>query len=115
MPFYLPEAYQQAFEWLDHQKDKGSVLSGFVTGNFIPPYTGFQSYVGHSSLTPNIAEKRRRLETFYKNPGPEFLKENGFQYVFWGAEEHQISGRRKIPGILTPAYSRQGVYILSPP
>jgi hypothetical protein len=90
MPYYLPLDYKQAFDWLA-QKDEGSVLSAFVTGNFIPAYTGLQSYMGHSSFTPDVKNKRQKAAQFYKNPDLDFLTENNIGFVFWGMEERRIS------------------------
>jgi hypothetical protein len=90
MPYYLPLEYKEAFEWLAKQ-DGGSVLSAFVTGNFIPAYTGLQSYMGHSSFTPDVRNKRKRASEFYKNPSLDFLTRSNIGFVFWGTEERRIS------------------------
>ncbi len=92
MPFYLSSSYHQAFQWLSKQKDKNMViLSGFVTGNLIPGLTGFTSYLGHSSLTPEVAKKRVEVARFYKNPTMSFVLKNRIRFVFWGLEERHLS------------------------
>ncbi len=93
MPFYLPESYKKAFDWLGLQKDDGAVLSEFVTGNFIPAYSGHPSFMGHSSLTPNILKKREQASQFYRHPDADFLTRNHIRYVFWGNEEKSKIGR----------------------
>jgi hypothetical protein len=92
MPFYLPEYYKKAFNWLGLQKDDGAVLSEFVTGNFIPAYSGHPSFMGHSSFTPNILKRREQAVLFYNHPDENFLRRNNIQYVFWGIEEKKKIG-----------------------
>ena len=111
MPFYLPNSYVSAFNWLRLQKSKDTILSGFFTGNFIPGYTGFTSYVGHSSLTVNAREKRRNVENFYRNPNAEFLAQNGIRLMFWGIEERHLSDV-KLESRFQPLYSSGGIWIL---
>jgi hypothetical protein len=82
--------YKEAFDWMAKQ-DGGSVLSAFFTGNFIPAYTGLQSYMGHSSFTPDVRNKRKWASEFYKNPSLDFLTRNNIGFVFWGTEERRIS------------------------
>lgn len=110
MPYYLPHTYRSAFQWLSGRERKGAVLSGFVTGNFIPAYTGFQSYCGHSSLTPEVDEKRRLVQDFYMKPNSAGLKDRNIQYVFWGAEEKHLSGANP-PPFMQPVYSSGGIFI----
>ena len=112
MPFYLPDSYARAFQWLAAQKDKGTVMSGFITGNFIPAYTGHPVYMGHSALTPQIARKRAEASGFYRNPQPDFLKGNGIQYVFWGREEQRLSGKN-LESVFSSGYNRDGIAIFS--
>jgi hypothetical protein len=97
MPFYLPDAYITAFKWMDQQEKKGVILSGFFTGNFIPGYTGFTAYTGHSSLTVRARDKRRNVEVFYRNPDPRFLAQNGISWIFWGLEEQHFGGAKLDP------------------
>src|SRR5262249_42583779 len=73
LPFYLPNAYWNAFEWLSHQKE-GAVLSGIATGNFIPGYTGMPAYMGHNSFTPNWFQRMEVVRNFYANPSSGFVK-----------------------------------------
>lgn len=114
MPFYLPEFYKKAFDWLALQNDDGAVLSEFVTGNFIPAYSGHASFMGHSSLTPNILKRREQAFLFYKQPDENFLRRNNIQYVFWGIEE-----KKKIGGKFNLAwpvgYNADNITIYGPP
>ncbi len=97
MPYYLPDDYVKAFQWLASQEEKGVVLSGFVTGNFIPAYTGHAVYTGHSALTPDMRTKRKKAADFYVNPDHEFIRANRIDYVFAGVEErHLTEGSSKI-------------------
>jgi len=112
MPYYMPQSYRDAFQWLDGQKEKRAVLSGFVTGNFIPAYTGFATYVGHSSLTPEILAKRRLLVNFYRHPDPVFLKKNEIQYIFWGLEERHLSSY-PLDKMFQVVYDKGSIKILS--
>ena len=92
MPYYMSSAYAQAFRWLANREEKdGVVLSGFVTGNLIPGFSGFASYLGHSSLTPEIARRRSDVVDFFQKPGTEFLIKNRIRYIFWGLEERNLS------------------------
>ncbi len=92
MPFYVSSAYAQAFRWLaNHEEKDGVVLSGFVTGNLIPGFSGFASYLGHSSLTPEIGRKRSEVVSFFQKPEIEFLIKNRIRYIFWGLEERSLS------------------------
>jgi hypothetical protein len=93
MPYYLSSSYDEAFQWLADHEDKGGVIvSGFVTGNLIPGFTGFTSCHGHSSLTPEVAKKRTEVAEFYQDPTTSFLLKNRIRYVFWGLEERHFSG-----------------------
>jgi hypothetical protein len=112
MPFYLPDSYARAFQWLASQKDKGTVVSGFITGNFIPAYTGHPVYIGHSALTPEIAKKRAEASGFFRNPQPDFLKANAIKYVFWGREEQRLS-TKNLEAVFSSDYSRDGISIFS--
>ncbi len=91
MPFYLPLTYRDAFQWLHAQPKQGAMLSGFVTGNFIPAYTGFPVFVGHSLATPDSRTKKEQLSTFYRNPSIDFLSKNHIQFVFFGLEERRLT------------------------
>ena len=92
MPFYLPTTYKNAFDWLAQQKNDGAVLSEFVTGNFIPAYSGHPSFMGHSSFTPEILMKKNESAQFYRNPNCSFLQKSNIRYVFWGNEEKNKNG-----------------------
>ena len=113
-PFYLPDAYVQAFDWLKGRPDRDAVLSGFATGNFIPAYTGHPVYMGHSSFTPDIAGKRVAAIVFFRHPDAAFLHANNIGYVFWGREEYAVSGvlfRTPWP----PTYRKGGITIFRVP
>ncbi|PWT93606.1 MAG: hypothetical protein C5B54_01590 [Acidobacteria bacterium] len=88
MPYYLPDSYQKAFHALEQKPDEGAVVSGYITGNFIPGYTGHPVYLGHSLLTPQIASRKKEASEFFANPTREFLLNNKIRYVFCGLEEH---------------------------
>jgi hypothetical protein len=92
MPFYLPLSYKNMFDWMAAQKTKAPVLSGFITGNFIPGYTGFPVFAGHSALTPQIGTKRSQMIAFFKEPDSRFLLRESIAFVFWGLEEQRIGG-----------------------
>ena len=114
MPFYLSKAYRDAFLWLDQQKDKsGVVLSGFVTGNLIPGFSGFQSYLGHSSLTPNVVQKRKEVADFYREPTVSFLIKNRIRYIVFGLEERNLSSTQ-MDESFQAVYENDQVTILSP-
>ena len=89
MPFYLPDEYHHAFQWLSIRKPKGPVLSAFTTANFIPANTGMPAYWGHSALSPNINQKRIAVKNFYNSPNPDFIRANNIRYIFLGWEERQ--------------------------
>ncbi len=112
MPFYLPVEYKHAFDWLASRKEKDAVLSGFVTGNFIPGYTGCSVYLGHSALTPDIAERRDQMRQFYSSPDPGFLRQNGIRYVFWGREERSLTNR-DLSKMFKTVFEENGVAILT--
>jgi len=114
MPFYMSRSYHEAFEWLRQQPDKdAAVLSGFVTGNLIPGFTGLSSYMGHSSLTPQIAKKRQAAGEFYQNPSLEFPAQNKIRYIFWGLEERHIS-KAPLHEIFETVFQNKEVRILIP-
>lgn len=91
MPFYLPDQYDRAFQWLSAHNPKGPVLSAFTTANFIPANTGMPAYWGHSALSPNIIQKRIAVKNFYNSPNPDFIRSNNIHYIFVGWEERQYS------------------------
>jgi len=114
MPYYLSSSYRDALQWLSGQKDKDSVvLSGFVTGNFIPGFSGLTSYMGHSSLTPDVVWKKEEVLQFYQNSNVDFLVKNRIKFVFWGLEERHMTN---IPlgSLLEVAYKNSEVMILLP-
>jgi hypothetical protein len=114
MPYYMSSAYAQAFRWLaDHEEKEGVVLSGFITGNLIPGFSGFASYLGHSSLTPEIARKRSGVLNFYQKPGVEFLIKNRIRYIFWGLEERGLS-KMDLAEQFQTAFENDQVTILLP-
>ncbi len=114
MPFYLPQYYKNAFDWLALQKDDGAALSEFVTGNFIPAYSSHPSFMGHSSFTPNILKRREQAVLFYKHPDENFLKRNNIQYVFWGIEEKKkIGGKFSLEWPV--GYNAGNITIFGPP
>lgn len=112
MPFYLPEDYAETFDWLRTQ-EPGVVLSAYVTGNFIPAWTGFPVYIGHSMLTPDIANKRKTVAAFFARPSREFVEREHIGYIFYGREERPLAQ----PGIerkFHTIYNRNGIIVLSP-
>lgn len=114
MPFYLPVSYAEAFRWLRSQPKKGGVLCGFVTGNFVPAYTGLAVYAGHTAGTPESAQKKRLLMAFYTKPSREFVSANHIRWVFLGLEERRIS--KQFPeGLFPEAYRNEEVRILAVP
>ncbi len=112
MPYYLPLTYRNAFNWLQTQTKQGAVFSGFVTGNFIPAYTGFPVYVGHSLGTPDSAAKKEMVSNFYRKPSVEFLLKNHIQFVFFGLEERRLSPDFVNPG-LRKVFQNDAVTIFS--
>lgn len=114
MPFYLPDSYDRAFRWLDGQPNKGVIVSGYVTGNFIPGYTGYTSCIGHSSLTVNAAQKRQSVEMFYQEPDSQFIRQNGIQLIFWGLEEQHLT-KPNLRAIYPALYEGPPVWILAAP
>lgn len=114
MPFYMSNSYRDAFEWLDNHTDKnGVVLSGYVTGNLLPGFSGFTSYVGHASLTPDVARKRKEVGEFYKEPKVSFLMKNRVRYIFFGLEERNLSSTQ-LDEFFEIAYENDQVAILTP-
>jgi hypothetical protein len=91
MPFYLPDQYDRAFQWLSMHNPKGPVLSAFTTANFIPADTGMHAYWGHSALSPNIIQKGIEVKNFYNSPNPDFIRSNNIRYIFVGWEERHYS------------------------
>ena len=110
MPFYLPKAYINAFQWLSNQNNDGSVLSAFVTANFVPAHTGLTSYWGHSQLTPRSPEKRLAVERFYQSPNSEFIRQNNIRYIFLAWEE-RIYKLPKLDPPFSIVYDRQQIRI----
>ena len=114
MPFYLLPEYRDAFRWLANQQNKnGVILSGFVTGNLLPGFSGFTSYLGHSSFTPDVVRKRKEVAAFYKNPTATFLLKNRIQYIFYGAEERNLSSTQ-LNEQFESVYENDQVAILTP-
>jgi hypothetical protein len=109
LPFYLPKAYMTAFKFL-HGLPDGPVISGFTTGNFIPPYSGHPAFMGHALLTPSLAEKRKTAELFFKKADPAIPLRYNVRYVFYGAEERALDGRSfKLP--MKEIYQQDGLRI----
>ena len=113
MPYYLSSSYADAFGWLSHQDKEAVVFSGFVTGNFLPGFSGVTSYMGHSSLTPNIAIKRKEAAEFFQKPELPFLIKNRVQFIFWGLEERSLSNT-SLEDLFEVAYKNAEVTILLP-
>ena len=111
MPFYLPQDYVDVFLWM-RTREPGVVLSGYVTGNFIPAWTGFPVYLGHSIQTMDIAGKRKSMAGFFAQSSADFLEREQIKYIFFGREERSFAP----PGFenrFRPLYSRNGITILS--
>jgi hypothetical protein len=114
MPYYMTRDYRDAFQWLAKQPDKEAVvLSGFVTGNFIPGFSGLTAYMGHSSLTPQIAKKKQNALEFYRNPKMDFLIRNRVQFIFYGLEERRMTDV-SLGDIFEVAFENSEVMILLP-
>lgn len=112
MPFYAPSFYFQAFDWLRTQPKGQVVLSGYITGNFIPAYTGLTVYAGHSIQTPNVVQKRQQLVRFFHHPDRTFLWTNKIDLVFYGLEEQRMNGK-EVRSMLPLVYESKNIEIFA--
>jgi hypothetical protein len=110
MPFYLPQPYADAFEWIKNHRKSGSVLAAFVTSNFAPSRTGLTAYWGHSQLTPRSFEKREAVAGFYSTPNVNFIRKNNIGYIFVGWEERTYNPP-KLPPPFLKVYDRDNIRI----
>jgi len=93
---YIKKSRYEAMRWLrSNTPDDSVVVSLPDTGNMIPAISLRQVYWGHDHQTAMSAKKKKELKTFFMASDNEarrrFLKENGIDYFFFGAEEGAIS------------------------
>jgi hypothetical protein len=87
MPFYIPVPYLKTFDWLEaHTKDE-TILSGYITGNFLPAYTGLSVYAGHPIQTPDSVRRKQQIVEFFRHPTAGFPLKNKIDLIFYGVEE----------------------------
>jgi len=72
------------------------VVSSYETGNYIPPYTGHRTVLGHYALTIDSKKRGEEIVRFYAG-GPEddswrreMMKKWGAKYVIHGRHERDL-------------------------
>jgi len=73
----------------------GGVLSGLVSGTWLPWLSRHPVYLGHWFLTPEIESKSELMRRFFSGRetadwGARFLRENGVRYVYLGPLERSL-------------------------
>lgn len=100
---YMPADLNSAFDWLQSNAPRNSVLfSSYVIGNIAPSRTGLRVFFGHYAQTIESSSKAEQVTAFYSNDMSEDAKRRLFEahhvtYLIYGPFERRIS-REFVPG-----------------
>ena len=119
--FYLTAEEGKGFDFLNNNTEKNSgVLTAYTIANYLPVHTDNRVYFGHFLQTPEAEEKIQLLYAFYGNlfsesEAKEFIASNNIDYVWWGLEEKEITGKTEEKTLkysfLKPVYENEDVVI----
>ena len=94
--FYLTEDINNSFNWIQENTNPNDVfLTGALSGNFIPGWTGRKVYVGHGVETIDYLNKKNTAEFFFSDQEWDrkaFLQQEGIDYLFvssWPQKEEK--------------------------
>jgi hypothetical protein len=93
MASYVAADMRSALDNLGRQPG-GAVMSTFVSGLFIPPYAGHDTYTGNAQHTLDPSRKDREVFKFYASNGPDraaFMRSHGLRYVLFGPAESRVA------------------------
>lgn len=94
--FYVSNDYKDAFRWLERNGNEQTVvLSGVITGNLVPAWSGRKVVIGHSVETLDFKEVRESVITFFSGDTTDawrldFLKKNAVTHMVLGYREQAI-------------------------
>lgn len=116
--FYLGFGTRDALRWLERAgTDDDVVLSSWITGNFIPGWSGRRVYVGHNVETLHFQERRAQAKAFFGDTASDverraLLRDGRITYVVVGPWERLLGSfdAARLPE-LRPAFRADGVTI----
>lgn len=116
--YYLSKEEGEAIRFLRTGQSAG-VLAAYRLGNILPALTQNSVYFGHLLQTPKAQEKISGLYRFYggnlsETEARQFLKDEGVDYIIWGAEE-QIMSENAGYDFLKPVFERGQITIFESP
>lgn len=89
--FYIPKSEYEAIVWLKSVPKDSIILSGWISGNYIPAFSIKQVFIGHSHETGNFDKKAIEVNGFLKDYSSQerssFLKDSKIDYFFFGPKE----------------------------
>lgn len=114
--FYMADDYRGAFAWLEANGDDSTVvLSGTITGNFVPARSGRRVVVGHNVETVDLAKKLPDVRKYFSPDTDDawrwaYLIENRVTHVLVGPRE-EARGAFNVNRVpyLIPVYQRGNV------
>lgn len=92
--YYLARSELAAMEAM-RTLPRGGVLSGLVSGTYLPWLSRHPVYLGHWFLTPDIGGKADLMRRFFSGReetawSERFLRDNGIRYVYRGPLERSL-------------------------
>ncbi len=95
-PYYIYRSEIEAMVWLrEHASPDEVVFSSYLSGNFIPAYSGRLVWIGHSPQTVNLAAKKEQSAWFWGDDREadrkqDFLEDNGIDHLYYGRNEKAL-------------------------
>lgn len=114
--FYMADDYRGAFAWLEKNGDDSTVvLSGTITGNFVPARSGRRVVVGHNVETIDLSQKMPNIRRYFGADTDAgwrrtYLIDNRVTHVLVGPREERVTPFRATQEpYLVPVYQRGNV------
>ncbi|MDY7078834.1 MAG: hypothetical protein SXV54_18120 [Chloroflexota bacterium] len=94
-PIFHPAAEQRAADWLVQRAQGEVVLSGYMTGNYLPTRGAVRVFLGHGPETKHSAEKRELVEHFWDSETDDAWRQQliaayDVRWVWWGPWEREL-------------------------
>ncbi len=95
--FYMADGYRGAFAWLERNgDDRTVVLSGTITGNFVPARSGRRVVVGHNVETIDLSNKLADVRRYFSAETDitwrrAYLAANRVTHILVGPREERVA------------------------
>ena len=117
-PLFIPVSEVRAFRFLsDHVGAGASVLASYDTSTVLPTFAPVRVPIGHGPESLGLKKLLPTVDAFLKGELNEkeqkaFLKQGGFEYIFWGPLEQAPGGwNPATTGYLEEIYSEGRYHI----